>query len=77
MTSNEWYDSDGDGVGDNSDAYPDDPASLEGELDNPIGLIMIIIVVTILALGGGVLLFIRNSKDSDEVKEPCSSERTI
>ncbi|MEC7601477.1 MAG: hypothetical protein VYB83_01535, partial [Candidatus Thermoplasmatota archaeon] len=67
--SNEWDDSDGDGVGDNSDAYPDDPAaSLEGELDNPIGLIMIILVVTILALGGGALLFIRNNNDTDGVE---------
>ncbi|MFL2976497.1 MAG: thrombospondin type 3 repeat-containing protein [Candidatus Thalassarchaeaceae archaeon] len=67
--ANEWDDSDGDGVGDNSDAYPDDPAaSLEGELDNPIGLIMIIIVVTILALGGGALLFIRSSNDTEGVE---------
>ena len=66
---NEWDDSDGDGVGDNSDAYPDDPAaSLEGELDKPIGLIMIILLVTILALGGGTLLFIRNNNDADGVE---------
>ena len=66
---NESSDRDGDGVGDNSDAYPDDPAaSLDGELDSPIGLIMIILVVTILALGGGALLFIRSGNNSDGVE---------
>ena len=65
----ESSDRDGDGVGDNSDAYPDDPAaSLEGELDSPMGLILIIVIVSILALGGGALLFIRSGKNSDGVE---------
>ena len=59
--ASESSDRDGDGVGDNSDAYPDDPsASLDGELDSPVGLIVIIFVVSILALGGGALLFLRS-----------------
>ena len=57
---NESSDRDGDGVGDLMDAYPDNPeASIEGELDSPMGLIIILLFVTVLVLGGGGVLLIR------------------
>ena len=42
------------------DAYPDNPeASLEGELDSPMGLIFILVMVTLLVLAVGGVLLIR------------------
>ncbi|MBA45428.1 MAG: hypothetical protein CMB31_02430 [Euryarchaeota archaeon] len=73
----EQFDRDGDGVGDNADAYPDDPeASLDGELDTPFGLIAIIVVVTILALGGGALLFLRTGDESEGIEILAASGQT-
>ena len=41
---------------------------MDGELDTPFGLIAIIVVVTILALGGGALLFLRTGDESEGVE---------